>query len=237
MFADLRALRAARLDQLRRMPSRVRPLSRRRRSSSSAWASSSPARPESAQLPLHTWLPDAMEGPTPSLRAHPRGDDGHRRRLPRRALLGALERLRPRRASSSASSAGSPALSGAILGVVQWDIKRVLAYSTMSQIGYVIMGVGADGRGRRLGVLHFFTHAFFKALLFLASGLIIFTTSRASRTSGRWVGCAVGCRWRSGRSPSACWRISRRPALLGISFSKDAIVYGMLTTGHPWLFA
>ena len=60
---------------------------------------------------------------------------------------------------------------GAILGVGQWDIKRILAYSTMSQIGYMIMGVGVGAY--QAGVLHFFTHAFFKAQLFLGAGLII----------------------------------------------------------------
>ncbi len=58
-----------------------------------------------------------------------------------------------------------------MLGIAQWDIKRILAYSTMSQIGYMIMGVGIGAY--QAGVLHFFTHAFFKAGLFLTAGLII----------------------------------------------------------------
>ncbi len=63
------------------------------------------------------------------------------------------------------------ALTGAILGTAQWDIKRILAYSTMSQIGYMIMGVGVGAYDA--GVLHFFTHAFFKAQLFLGAGIVI----------------------------------------------------------------
>ena len=63
------------------------------------------------------------------------------------------------------------AITGAILGCAQWDIKRILAYSTMSQIGYMIMGVGVGAYDA--GILHFFTHAFFKAQLFLGAGIII----------------------------------------------------------------
>ena len=62
-------------------------------------------------------------------------------------------------------------VTGAILGMGQWDIKRILAYSTMSQIGYMIVGVGVGAY--QAGVLHFFTHAFFKAQLFLTAGIII----------------------------------------------------------------
>jgi hypothetical protein len=63
------------------------------------------------------------------------------------------------------------AIAGAILGCAQWDIKRILAYSTMSQIGYMIMGVGVGAYDA--GVFHFLTHAFFKAQLFLGAGIVI----------------------------------------------------------------
>jgi NADH-quinone oxidoreductase subunit L len=125
---------------------------------------------KSAQVPLHTWLPDAMEGPTPvSALIHAA------------TMVTAGVYLIARCAPLWSASADArelvgvigavTALSGAILGIGQWDIKRILAYSTMSQIGYMIMGVGVGAY--EAGVLHFFTHAFFKAQLFLASGLVI----------------------------------------------------------------
>src|SRR5271154_2279684 len=125
---------------------------------------------KSAQVPLHTWLPDAMEGPTPvSALIHAAtmvtaGVYLIARCAPlwtaspdARALVGAIGAL--------------TAIAGAVLGIAQWDIKRILAYSTMSQIGYMIMGVGVGAYDA--GVLHFFTHAWFKAQLFLTAGLII----------------------------------------------------------------
>jgi NADH-quinone oxidoreductase subunit L len=125
---------------------------------------------KSAQVPLHTWLPDAMEGPTPVsalihaatmvtagvyllVRAHPifeaAVDVQHVA-----AVLGAITLL----------------LAG-LVALVQWDIKRVIAYSTMSQIGYMFLGAGIGAYG--FAIFHLLTHAFFKALLFLAAGVVI----------------------------------------------------------------
>jgi NADH-quinone oxidoreductase subunit L len=125
---------------------------------------------KSAQIPLHTWLPDAMEGPTPVsalihaatlvtagvyllVRAHPifeaAPDIQHLA-----AILGAITLL----------------VAGAV-ALVQWDIKRVIAYSTMSQIGYMFMAAGIGAYG--YAIFHLMTHAFFKALLFLAAGVVI----------------------------------------------------------------
>ena len=125
---------------------------------------------KSAQIPLHTWLPDAMEGPTPVsalihaatmvtagvyllVRAHPifeaAPDIQHLA-----AILGAVTLL----------------VAGAV-ALVQWDIKRVIAYSTMSQIGYMFMAAGIGAYG--YAIFHLMTHAFFKALLFLAAGVVI----------------------------------------------------------------
>ena len=92
---------------------------------------------KSAQIGLHTWLPDAMEGPTPGLGPDPRGDDGHRRRLHGRAHVAAVRVLAVRRSRSSPSSAPSPRFFAATIGCVQNDIKRVIAYSTCSQLGYM----------------------------------------------------------------------------------------------------
>jgi NADH-quinone oxidoreductase subunit L len=125
---------------------------------------------KSAQIPLHTWLPDAMEGPTPVsalihaatmvtagvyllVRASPvfeaAPDIQHLA-----AILGAITLL----------------VAGAI-ALVQWDIKRVIAYSTMSQIGYMFLAAGIGAYG--YAIFHLMTHAFFKALLFMSAGLVI----------------------------------------------------------------
>jgi len=187
---------------------------------------------KSAQVPLHTWLPDAMEGPTPVsalihaatmvtagvyliARCAPFWSES----ADARALVGVIGAI--------------TALSGAILGMAQWDIKRILAYSTMSQIGYMIMGVGVGAFEG--GVLHFLTHAFFKAQLFLGAGLIIHELSNEQdvrRMGGlrkkmpfAFVAMLVGV-----------LSICGIPPFSGF-FSKDAVIYETLQHGHPWLYA
>ncbi|MEJ7715583.1 MAG: proton-conducting transporter membrane subunit [Thermoleophilaceae bacterium] len=125
---------------------------------------------KSAQLPLHTWLPDAMEGPTPVsalihaatmvtagvyliARCHP------------------LFELAPTAAAVGAIIGCATLVFAATVAVVQADLKRVIAYSTMSQIGYMIMGVSVAAYGA--GIFHLATHAFFKALLFMGAGSVI----------------------------------------------------------------
>ena len=125
---------------------------------------------KSAQIPLHTWLPDAMEGPTPVsalihaatmvtagvyliCRTHPVFEAA-----PDVQHLAALLGL-------------ATLLAAGVIALVQWDIKRVIAYSTMSQIGYMFLGAGIGAYG--FAMFHLVTHAFFKALLFLAAGLVI----------------------------------------------------------------
>jgi NADH-quinone oxidoreductase subunit L len=125
---------------------------------------------KSAQIPLHTWLPDAMEGPTPVS-----------------ALIHAATMVTAGvyllvRASPIFEAAPDVQHLAAILGaitllvagvvaLVQWDIKRVIAYSTMSQIGYMFLGAGVGAYG--YAIFHLMTHAFFKALLFMTAGLVI----------------------------------------------------------------
>jgi NADH-quinone oxidoreductase subunit L len=186
---------------------------------------------KSAQIPLHTWLPDAMEGPTPVsalihaatmvtagvylvARCWPLWNASHEAQL----LVGTI--------------GGLTALVGAILGIAQWDIKRILAYSTMSQIGYMIMGVGVTAY--QAGVAHFFTHAFFKACLFLGAGIVIHEL--ADEQDIRRMG---GMR---ARAPVAFWAmlaavlaISGFPGFAGF-FSKDQVIFGALEHGHPWLY-
>ena len=125
---------------------------------------------KSAQLPLHTWLPDAMEGPTPVsalihaatmvtagvyliFRAHP------------------LFELAPTVQDLAAGLGAITLVVAGLVALVQTDIKRVIAYSTMSQIGYMFVAVGLGAYAN--GMFHLMTHAFFKALLFMAAGLII----------------------------------------------------------------
>ncbi|MBO0794840.1 MAG: NADH-quinone oxidoreductase subunit L, partial [Ktedonobacteraceae bacterium] len=125
---------------------------------------------KSAQLPLYMWLPDAMEGPTPVsalihaatmvtagvylvARAHP------------------LFEAAPVALNVVAGIGGATALFAAIIALAQLDIKRVLAYSTISQLGYMFMGEGVHDYSA--GIFHLTTHAFFKALLFLGAGAVI----------------------------------------------------------------
>jgi NADH-quinone oxidoreductase subunit L len=125
---------------------------------------------KSAQLPLQTWLPDAMEGPTPVsalihaatmvtagvyliVRAHP------------------LFELAPKVEDLAAGLGAATLLLAGLIALVQTDIKRVIAYSTMSQIGYMFLGAGLGAYAN--GMFHLMTHAFFKALLFMAAGLVI----------------------------------------------------------------
>src|SRR5579884_350720 len=187
---------------------------------------------KSAQLPLHSWLPDAMEGPTPvSALIHAA--------TMVTAGVYLVARCAPlwtasHDAQTLVGSVGClTALAGALLGVAQWDIKRILAYSTMSQIGYMIMGVGVTAYSA--GVAHFFTHAFFKACLFLGSGIVIHEL--ADEQDIRLMG---GMRK---RTPVAFWAMGS--AVLAISgvpffsgyFSKDQVIYGALEHGYMWMWA
>ncbi len=125
---------------------------------------------KSAQFLLHTWLPDAMEGPTPVsalIHAATMVTAG----VFMVARLSPLFELAPNAAAFVTLVGATTAFFAATVGLVQNDIKRIVAYSTCSQLGYmfVAMGVGAYS----VGMFHLFTHAFFKALLFLGSGSVI----------------------------------------------------------------
>src|SRR5207253_937877 len=125
---------------------------------------------KSAQLPLHTWLPDAMEGPTPvSALIHAATMVTAGVYLVARMHL--LYDWAPTAAATVAVVGGVTAFFAATIGTAQVDIKRILAYSTMSQIGYMFLAVGIGAYAA--GMFHFMTHAFFKALLFLAAGNVI----------------------------------------------------------------
>ncbi len=125
---------------------------------------------KSAQIPLHTWLPDAMEGPTPVsalIHAATMVTAG----VYLIARMHPLFELAPAAQDTGAVVGALTLLIAATIAVTQTDIKRVIAYSTMSQIGYMIMGVSVGAYAA--GLFHLMTHAFFKALLFMAAGSII----------------------------------------------------------------
>jgi NADH-quinone oxidoreductase subunit L len=125
---------------------------------------------KSAQIPLHTWLPDAMEGPTPVsalIHAATMVTAG----VYLIARMHTLFELAPAAQDVGAVIGALTLLVAGSIALVQTDIKRVIAYSTMSQIGYMIMGVSVGAYAA--GLFHLMTHAFFKALLFMAAGSII----------------------------------------------------------------
>ncbi|MCZ6917434.1 MAG: NADH-quinone oxidoreductase subunit L [Gemmatimonadetes bacterium] len=125
---------------------------------------------KSAQLPLYTWLPDAMAGPTPvSALIHAATMVTAGVYLVVRSNV--LFAMAPVSSALVALVGAVTALFAATIALKQWDIKKVLAYSTVSQLGYMFMGVGVGAYAP--GVFHLVTHAFFKALLFLGSGSVI----------------------------------------------------------------
>jgi len=175
---------------------------------------------KSAQIPLYTWLPDAMEGPTPVsalIHAATMVTAG----VYMVARSNALFILAPTAMALVAGIGVATAIWAASIGLVQNDIKRVLAYSTISQLGYMFLacGVGAFGAG----VFHLMTHAFFKALLFLGAGSVIHALS------GEQDMRKMGALW--SRIPTtaktmlvATLAISGAPLLSGF-FSKDEILW------------
>ncbi len=129
---------------------------------------------KSAQLPLHTWLPDAMEGPTPVsalIHAATMVTAG----VFMVARCSPLIEHSPTALAFVAFIGATTALFAATIGLVQNDIKRVIAYSTCSQLGYMFLACGVSAYAA--GIFHLFTHAFFKALLFLGAGSVIHAMS------------------------------------------------------------
>ena len=131
---------------------------------------------KSAQLPLYVWLPDAMAGPTPVsalIHAATMVTAG----VYMVARTSVLFALAPVGGLSVALIGAATALFAATIGLAQYDIKKVLAYSTISQLGYMFIGVGVGAYAA--GIFHLMTHAFFKALLFLGAGAVIHSMHRA----------------------------------------------------------
>lgn len=187
---------------------------------------------KSAQIPLYVWLPDAMAGPTPvSALIH----------AATMVTAGVYMVARFSFLYAHYPSAGSvvawvgilTALLAAIFGMFQKDIKKILAYSTVSQLGYMFAGVGVAAYSA--GIFHVFTHAFFKALLFLGAGSVIYALHHEQDI------------WKMGglkdKLPRTYWTmlvgafaLSGCPPFSGF-FSKDEILFSALATGHTgiWL--
>jgi len=180
---------------------------------------------KSAQLPLYVWLPDAMEGPTPVsalIHAATMVTAG----VYMVARSNALFVLAPKSMLVVAIVGALTAIFAASIGLVQNDIKRVLAYSTVSQLGYMFLALGVGAFSA--GVFHVFTHAFFKALLFLGAGSVIHAMSgeQDMRNMGDL----------RGRIPTTYWTmfiatlaITGIPPFAGF-FSKDEILWQTWTS-------
>ncbi len=189
---------------------------------------------KSAQLPLYVWLPDAMEGPTPvSALIH----------AATMVTAGVYVVARSHTLFAHAPTAMlvvaivgcATAFFAATIGLVQTDIKRVLAYSTVSQLGYMFLacGVGAF----TAGIFHLMTHAFFKALLFLAAGSVIHAIGGEQDTN-KMGGLSKKIRWTYGTMLVATLAIAGIPMFAGF-FSKDAILFAAFQseTGGRVLYA
>jgi NADH-quinone oxidoreductase subunit L len=186
---------------------------------------------KSAQLPLHTWLPDAMEGPTPvSALIHA-------------ATMVTAGVYMVARSHALFERSGSAlevvawvgtvtAVFAATIGLVQTDIKRVLAYSTISQLGYMFAAVGVGAYVA--GIFHLVTHAFFKALLFLGAGSVIHGL-QGEQDLRRMGGLA----YKMPVTATTMWigglGLSGAPIFAGF-FSKDEILAATLGAGHPAIF-
>jgi len=184
---------------------------------------------KSAQFPLHVWLPDAMEGPTPvSALIHAATMVAAGVFLVARTLP--LFEYSSAAMNTVAVIGGFTAIFAATMGLVAVDIKRVLAYSTVSQLGYMMLGLATGGVA--IGIFHLFNHAFFKALLFLGAGSVNHATGTFDmREMG---GLRKIMPWTYGLFIVASLSLAGIWPLAGF-WSKDAILAAALDK-QPWLF-
>jgi len=186
---------------------------------------------KSAQFLLHTWLPDAMEGPTPVsalIHAATMVTAG----VFMVARLSPLFELAPDAQAVVMFFGATTAFFAATVGLVQNDIKRIVAYSTCSQLGYMFVAMGAGAYS--VGMFHLFTHAFFKALLFLGSGSVIYAMHHEQDIRN------MGGLWR--RIPFTFFvmcigtlSLTGFPFFAGY-FSKDAIIESAYASHNPLAF-
>jgi len=183
---------------------------------------------KSAQFLLHTWLPDAMEGPTPVsalIHAATMVTAG----VFMVARLSPLFELAPTAQTFVMFIGATTAFFAATIGLVQNDIKRIVAYSTCSQLGYMFVAMGAGAYS--VGMFHLFTHAFFKALLFLGSGSVIYAMHHEQDIR------MMGGLWRKIPFTFAVMCVGTL-ALTGFplfagNFSKDAIIESAYVSHNP----
>lgn len=188
---------------------------------------------KSAQIPLHTWLPDAMEGPTPVsalIHAATMVTAGVYLLLRFHPVLAAA----PSAAEGIAILGGASCLLAGLMAIPQRDIKRVLAFSTMSQVGYMFMGAAAGIGAAALS--HVVTHAFFKALLFMGCGVVMHALGGDERDLYKMGGLRKKLPVTAAAMGIAALAIAGFPLMSGY-FSKDAILESLLANGHPWLWA
>jgi NADH-quinone oxidoreductase subunit L len=182
---------------------------------------------KSAQIPLHVWLPDAMAGPTPVsalIHAATMVTAG----VYMVARLHFLFALSPFALTWVAVFGAVTALFAATIGLFQYDIKRVLAYSTVSQLGFMFMAVGVGAFG--VGIFHLMTHAFFKACLFLGSGSVILACHH-EQDMQKMGGLAKYMPITNWTYFAACAAIAGFPFLSGF-FSKDEILWKAFDSGN-----
>lgn len=183
---------------------------------------------KSAQLPLQTWLPDAMAGPTPvSALIHAATMVTAGVYLVARTHV--LYSLAPPAQFAVAVVGAATLLIAGFSALTQWDLKRVLAYSTISQIGYMFLALGVGAWPA--AIFHFMSHAFFKALLFLAGGVVIKALDdehnifrmgglRTRLPVAFWTFLIAGC------------SLAGLPLVTAGAFSKDWIIWGALSAAH-----
>src|SRR3954464_11296612 len=184
---------------------------------------------KSAQFLLHTWLPDAMEGPTPVsalIHAATMVTAG----VFMVARLSPLFELAPNAQAIVMFFGATTAFFAATIGLVQNDIKRIVAYSTCSQLGYMFVAMGAGAYS--VGMFHLFTHAFFKALLFLGSGSVIYAMHHEQDIRN------MGGLWRKipytfGVMCIGTLALTGFPLFAGY-FSKDAIIESAYASHNPF---
>ncbi|PYP11476.1 MAG: NADH-quinone oxidoreductase subunit L [Gemmatimonadetes bacterium] len=192
---------------------------------------------KSAQIPLYTWLPDAMAGPTPvSALIHAATMVTAGVYLVARCNL--LFAMAPVSSAVVAGVGALTALFAATIALKQWDIKKVLAYSTISQLGYMFVAVGTGAI--TAGIFHLATHAFFKALLFLGSGSVIYAMHQAyhhthahddAQDMRNMGGLSRYMPWTTSLMWIATLAIAGVPPLAGF-FSKDEILTAAHARGH-----
>ena len=186
---------------------------------------------KSAQIPLYVWLPDAMVGPTPVsalIHAATMVTAG----VYMIARLNFLYVLSPQAMTVVATVGAVTSFFAATIAIVQPDIKRVLAYSTISQIGYMMLGVGVGAFAA--GIFHLMTHAFFKSLLFLCAGSVMHALEGEqdmNRMGGLWHRMPIT--WLT--MLIAALAISGIPPFAGF-FSKDLVLAYTYSSGQVWLW-